>query len=80
MIQSPKGNSAPANSGQGANISGFNGGVGGDQITWAIKGTDGAEIVAGAVVVAGSSIAVVVGDGGLGTYNGGSGYVWIEYY
>jgi len=72
------------NSGQGGCVSAgrsdnaFNnkGGVGGN----------GAIITAGAAVVAGSSIAVVVGLGGTGgtvssgSGDGGSGYVWIEYY
>ena len=47
------------------------------------KGQDGVIIVAGAVVVAGQSITVTVGNGGTAGASGatgGSGYVWIEYY
>ena len=36
-------------------------------------------ITAGSVVTPGQSVAVVVGAGGTGSANGGSGYVWIEY-
>jgi len=70
-----------ANSGQGGIQSAgrmdnpFNGKMG--------KGQDGVLIVAGADVVAATSIAVVVGLGGTagtGGGAGGSGYVWIEYY
>lgn len=45
---------------------------------------DGAEIVAGSAIVPGNSYAVVVGSGGTApagfNADGGSGYVWIEYY
>jgi hypothetical protein len=47
------------------------------------KGQDGVLIVAGADVLPGQNIAVVVGLGGTagtGGAAGGSGFVWIEYY
>lgn len=65
------------NSGQGAFLYGGNGF---GTVTVVLRGADGAEVVAGATVVAGSNIAVVVGAGGQGSRAGGSGYVWIEYY
>ena len=64
------------NSGQG----GFTfGGNGFQTVTVVLRGADGAEVVAGADVTPGASIAVTVGAGGTGTKAGGSGYVWIEY-
>jgi len=76
-IESPQGTAGATNSGQGGFIYGGNGF---GTITPVLRGGDGAEVVSGADVVAGSSIAVVVGAGGQGTKAGGSGYVWIEYY
>jgi len=69
------------NSGQGAQQTDGNSGYATSNRNG--KANDGVLIVAGAAVVAASSIAVVVGAGGTaasGGQNGGSGYVWIEYY
>lgn len=64
------------NSGQG----GFTfGGNGFGTVTVVLRGSDGAEVVAGSAVTAGVGIAVTVGAGGTGTKAGGSGYVYIEY-
>ena len=45
----------------------------------AARGADGAEVVHGAVVTHGQTLTVTVGAGGSGTYNGGTGYVRLEY-
>lgn len=66
------------NSGQGAQQS--DGNISNTQASRAGKANDGVLIVAGADVVAASSIAIVIGAGGSGAGYGGSGYVWIEYY
>lgn len=62
----------------GATNSGEGGGSGGLDRT-AIRAGDGAFVRAGAVVTPGENITVTVGANGSGTYNGGSGIVWIEY-
>ena len=64
------------NGGQG----GFTfGGNGFGSVTVVLRGADGAEVVAGGAVTAGTGVTVTVGAGGTGTKAGGSGYVWIEY-
>jgi len=48
---------------------------------YAVIGADGSEVVAGATVTPAASITVTVGAGGnTSRADGGSGYVWIEYY
>lgn len=68
-----------ANSGQGAKTFAF---LNTNTQNFYSAAEDGAEIVAGSAVVAGTPYAVVVGIGGtaVGSISGGSGYVWIEYY
>lgn len=64
------------NGGQGAFTFGGNGF---GTVTVVLRGADGAEVVAGGAVTAGTGVTVTVGAGGTGTKAGGSGYVWIEY-
>lgn len=45
----------------------------------AARAADGAELVFGGAVTPGQSISITVGAGAAGTYNGGSGYVRLEY-
>jgi hypothetical protein len=45
----------------------------------AARAADGAELVFGGAVTPGQSITITVGAGASGTYNGGSGYVRLEY-
>lgn len=45
----------------------------------AARAADGAELVFGGEVTPGQSLAITVGAGASGTYNGGSGYVRLEY-
>lgn len=67
------------NSGQGAWGMNFRTADIGDSRIY--RAQDGAYIVAGGAVTAGTGITVTVGAGGTGTNGaaGGSGYVWIEY-
>jgi len=76
----------PANSGRGGGSNrGGDGNSGSGSYTGSV-GLNGAEIVAGAAVTPAASISVVVGAGGnastssIAGADGGSGYVWIEYY
>jgi len=70
--------SGASNSGDGARLLHQNT-ASGDQ-AYFIMGADGAEVVAGAAVTPAASITVTVGAGGNSNrYDGGSGYVWIEY-
>jgi hypothetical protein len=63
--------------GQGAALNHYNANTA-DQQAFGTGGDGGYE-VRGSSVTPGASISVTVGAGGSGTYNGGSGYVWIEY-
>jgi len=68
---------AQDNTGHGGTVAAVNSA---SDVGAAVSAYAGAEIVAGDTVTPAASITVTVGAGGLGTSNGGSGYVWIEYY
>jgi hypothetical protein len=70
------GSAGADNSGQGGLTYGGNGF---GSVTVVLRGGDGAYVVAGGAVTAGTGITVTVGAGGTGTRAGGTGYVWIEY-
>lgn len=71
-----------ANSGLGGGVIGIISIGTSEQTSEAIRGVDGAYVVAGGAVTPGVGITVTVGAGGTagtGGAAGGSGYVWIEY-
>lgn len=71
-----------ANSGLGGGVIGIISVGTAEQAAEAIRGVDGAYVVAGGAVTPGVGITVTVGAGGTagtGGAAGGSGYVWIEY-